>query len=436
MARRSKDQHEFKPLLVEIEERPLNPLGRIIFWIILCAIGFGGLWMFFGKVDVVVTVRGKVIPSGEVKTVQPLNSGVVRRILVEPGDRVRQGQVLLEIDPSHIDPELVSLTTDLAQAQIERRRISALLDGSDFKPDGSEASADMYAVQREIFLAKRRRLGQQLGAKQAELRQLDEQSAMTDDSAAYATAMVTRLRERLQRLERVRDIVSRDDYEQTCSELSRFETEHLTARRRKEELAARKLQIRLEIAFIEEEFRNRLLLELAEKTQRQLYLQAQVEQKSFLSSRQQITAPVDGYVSRLLFHTVGGVVTPAEVLAYIVPEHSPLLIRGLLQNKDAGFVAENMDVSIKIDSFNFQKYGTLDGRVQQIARDSLEDEGLGLVYEIYIRPTRTHLLVDGVETPIVTGMSVTAEVKVGERRIIEFFLYPLIRYLDEGISVR
>lgn len=149
-----------------------------------------------------------------------------------------------------------------------------------------------------------------------------------------------------------------------------------------------------------------------------------------------ITAPVDGYVSRLLFHTVGGVVTPAEVLAYIVPEQSLLLIRGLLQNKDAGFVAENMDVSIKVDTFNFQKYGTLDGRVQQIARDSLEDEGLGLVYEIYIRPTRTQLLVDGVDTPIVTGMSVTAEVKVGERRIIEFFLYPLIRYLDEGISVR
>ncbi len=430
------DQHEFKPLLAEIEERPLNPLGRIIFWIIICTMTFTALWMFFGKVDVVVTVRGKVIPSGEVKKIQPLNSGVVRGILVQPGDYVSQGQVLLEIDPSNIDPELGSLRTDLELIRIERRRITALLDGVDFEVDQSETSEEILAMQREIFLAERERFRQQLGAKQSMLRQLDEQLSVIDESARYAMLMVTRLGDRLQRLEQVKDIISRDEYQQAGSELLRFETELVGAQRRRAEIVARKQQTRREIAVINEDFRNRLLLELAEKTQRQLYLQAQIEQKTFLSSRQQITAPVAGYVSRLLFHTVGGVVTPAEVLAHIVPEQSPLLIRGLLQNKDAGFVADDMDVSVKVDTFNFQKYGTLEGKVLQVARDSLEDEQLGLVYEIYIRPTRTHLLVDGVNTPIVIGMSVTAEIKVGERRIIEFFLYPIIRYLDEGISVR
>ena len=89
-----------------------------------------------------------------------------------------------------------------------------------------------------------------------------------------------------------------------------------------------------------------------------------------------------------------------------------------------------------LDSFDFQKYGTLAGRVQQVSRDSVDDKNLGLVYETYVHADKMKLLVEGVETLITTGMSVTVEIKVGKRRVIEFFIYPLIKYLDEGISVR
>jgi hemolysin D len=95
-----------------------------------------------------------------------------------------------------------------------------------------------------------------------------------------------------------------------------------------------------------------------------------------------------------------------------------------------------MSVSLKIDTFDFQKYGVLDGELLQISRDSIEDQNLGLIYEIYVKPRQKTLLVEGKQTPISAGMSVTAEVKVGKRRIIEFFIYPLIKYLDEGISVK
>jgi hemolysin D len=95
-----------------------------------------------------------------------------------------------------------------------------------------------------------------------------------------------------------------------------------------------------------------------------------------------------------------------------------------------------MEATIKVDSFDFQIYGTLSGRLLQVSRDSIEDKNLGLVYEAYVRPEKMYLMVEGVETPVITGMSVTAEIKVGKRRVIEFFIYPLIKYLDEGISVR
>ena len=105
-------------------------------------------------------------------------------------------------------------------------------------------------------------------------------------------------------------------------------------------------------------------------------------------------------------------------------------------NQDIGFVEEGMDVSIKIDTFNFQKYGIIKGKVLVVGRNSVEDEKLGAVYEVFIEPENTILLVEGKEQSIKTGMSATCEINIGKRRIIEFFIYPLIKYLDESIKVR
>jgi hemolysin D len=133
---------------------------------------------------------------------------------------------------------------------------------------------------------------------------------------------------------------------------------------------------------------------------------------------------------------VGGVVTTAEKLAQIVPESSPMVIKAYVKNQDVGFVTSGMTSILKIDAFNYQKYGMIAGQVLQISQDSLDDPKMGLVYEVYISPEETSLKVEGDEKEIVTGMGVTADIKVGHRRIIEFFIYPLIKYLDEGISVR
>jgi hemolysin D len=431
----SDDRHEFKPLLVEIEERPLNPLGRAVFWIVIAAIVFTVLWTWFGQVDVVVTARGKVIPSGEVKTIQPLNTGVVRSILIQPGDYVSQGQVLMEIDPSDVDPELASMHADHKQAELEITRINALLEGREFIVDGQQYDAEVLRVQQEIYTSEKERLQKQVQVKQEALTQLEERLAAEQKVFEQADYMFRLLSDKFIRLQQVKDIISRDEYERTEGEVKQYQTEQKASEHRIAELTALKMQTNQEIAYIEEEYRNRLLAELSEKKQRYLYLEARIEKAEFISTRQQITAPVDGYVSQLLFHTIGGVVTPAEKLAHIVPTNSPLLIKSFLLNKDAGFVAKDMDASIKIDTFNFQKYGTIDGKVIQVSKDSIEDEQLGLVYETYIEPQKNTLMIDGVETPISAGMSVTSEVKVGKRRIIEFFLYPLIKYMDEGVSV-
>lgn len=436
MFKKNTDTHEFKPLLVEIEEEPVSPLGRAVFWIVIAAILSLGLWTVFGRVDVVVTGRGKVIPVGEVKTVQPLTTGVVRSIQVVPGDHVAQGQVLMEIDPSDTQPELESTEADLRQVELEILRLDCLLRGLPFQVPPSQYDATLVRVQHDIYTSAKERLEKQIRVKREELAQVGQRIQAEQKSLEQTRYLLELGNERLGRLGRVKDIISRDELDKAESEVRGQETRLKIAGHTIEELLASGARIEEEIAFLQEDDRNRLLGELAEKRQKALYLQAKIDKTRFVNRRQQITSPVTGYVAQLMVHTVGGVVTPAEKLALVVPADCPLVIKALLLNKDVGFVGPGMEATIKVDSFDFQKYGTLRGKVQHVSKDSVEDKALGLVYEAYVHPEETRLRVEGVETPITTGMSVTAEIKVGKRRVIEFFIYPLIKYLNEGISVR
>jgi hemolysin D len=120
------DAHEFKPTMTEIEERPTSPLKRIIFWVVVATMVFFAVWMYFGKVDVVVSARGLVIPEGDVKILQPLDTGVVSAILCREGDFVKKDQVLMEIDPSITAPVLESKEKSLKYLELEKMRLNAL----------------------------------------------------------------------------------------------------------------------------------------------------------------------------------------------------------------------------------------------------------------------------------------------------------------------
>ena len=156
----------------------------------------------------------------------------------------------------------------------------------------------------------------------------------------------------------------------------------------------------------------------------------------FQNQKQSIISPTDGYVAKLMINTIGGVVTPAEKLISIVPKDSPLIVKVNVLNQDIGFIKKDMNSKIKIDTFSFQKYGFFEGKIINVGNFSIDDEKLGPVYEVKIEPNGKTLNVEGKERYLESGMSVTAEIKVGKRRVIEFFIYPIIQYLDEGLSVR
>ena len=430
------DSHEFKPLLAEIEDEPINPLGRAIFWIIVISILFLGGWMYFGKVDVVVSARGKIIPVGEIKVLQPLTTGVVSRILVKEGDRVNKGQVLMEIDPSGTEPELSSMQEDAKLLELELLRLNATLDQASFQPQRERYDSEIVSVQQRLYDSIMARLRKQRQGKEQELQQVNEQLAAAEAEYKRLQGLLEVAEERFSSLAPVRDIISRDEYAKAESEVRSYQGSLTGAEHKCEELRVATRRVQSELDVIVESERDKILSEIAEKRNKLNYLLADIEKTTYVNAKQQLIAPVEGFVNKLFIHTIGGVVSPAEKVIALVPADSPLEVRALVQNKDIGFIAKEMAATIKVDTFNFQKYGVLAGKVRQVAKDSMEDKNLGLVYEVYVEPEKTSLLVEGVYTPITTGMSVTAEIKVGKRRILEFFIYPLIKYLDEGISVR
>lgn len=436
MFRRTDDTHEFKPLLAEIENEPLHPLGRMIFWVIVSVIIFLGGWMYLGEVDVVVTARGKVIPIGEIKILQSLTTGVVSKILVKEGDHVSQGQVLMEIDPSSTEPELVSKEENAKQLELELSRLDAQFNQKAFEPIAEGYSPELVAIQQKLYAANMMRSQQQVQAKKDELRQVNEQRAEAHAGYNRILYLLDIAKGKFTSLEPVRDIISKEQYAQAESEWRSYEGNLIEAEHRSKELLAATQRIISEIIVIQEIERDKILSEISEKQNNINYLFADIEKTTFINTRQQLVAPVSGFINKMLIHTIGGVVSPAEKLIALVPDDSPLVVSVLVQNKDIGFISQDKEATIKVDAFNFQKYGTIPGRVSHLAKDSIEDKELGLVYELYVAPLKTSLLVEGQQAPMTTGMTVTAEIKVGKRRIIEFFIYPLIKYLDEGISVR
>jgi hemolysin D len=150
----------------------------------------------------------------------------------------------------------------------------------------------------------------------------------------------------------------------------------------------------------------------------------------------QLRAPVDGTVQQLVVHTIGGVVTPAQALMSIVPSQDQLEIEATVLNKDIGFVRTGQQVTVKVESFPYTRYGYLRGIVESISHDAALDEKLGLIFPARVRLLDTSLVVDGVHITITPGMSLNAEIKTGYRPVIDYLLSPLKESGREALRER
>jgi len=461
--RREKHELAFLPAALEIVETPPSPIGRAIGATIVALFCLALAWTAFGHVDVVASASGKIVPSGRVKLIQPFETGVVHAIHVRDGQSVKAGDVLIELDPTMTAAEQAHIRSDLSAARLDVARLHAALSDSDdpqaaFQPP-SLVSADLIAMQRQ-FLAK------QTEEYRAKLATLDRQRAQKEAERATIGATVQKLeaaapliqeRVNIRKYLADKELGSRLTYLETAQQLTENEKDLAVQKSRLQEADAAIAAITESRAQADAEFRSKLFGELAEAERKAEGLADDLAKAEQRTKLQLLTAPVDGVVQQLSVHTIGGVVTPAQQLAVIVPSDAVLEVEAMISNRDIGFVHVGQDVQIKVDTFNFTRYGLLHGRVLNVSRDAIvrdvppdktrdnragaestssEPKGQELAYAARISLDQTQIQLEDRLASLSSGMAVTVEVKTGTRRIISYLLSPLLKYEQEALRER
>ncbi|MFJ4292111.1 HlyD family type I secretion periplasmic adaptor subunit [Cupriavidus sp. NPDC089707] len=398
------------------------------------------IYAMFARMDVVVSAQGKVIPSGKSKVVQPLEAGVVRQIYVRDGQSVRAGDVLIELDPTTTAADRDRLQRESWEAKVEVQRLRALLDGPATMPPMDGFPDDIARTQRALLmsaLAEHRARMAALDAEIARKRADREGAAASLDQVRASLPLVTRKNDMREELVKTGHIAETGLIE-TRLELLNLRKELALQKSRLAEANAGLNAAQQQRAQAVAEFTARHSAELANASRKAATAELELVKATQRRDLQILRAPIDGVVQQLAVTTVGGVVTQAQPVATVVPAHTALEVDAQVQNKDVGYVKPGQRVITKVETFDFTRFGYIEGEVQWVGTDAINDQKLGPIYPVRIRLNEmaTPNSVNGRKGTLTPGMSVTADIRVDERRMISYFLSPLMRYKDEALRER
>ena len=429
--------YEFLPEAAEIEETPPSPFGRIILWTIVLVMVAAFLWSYFGKVDEEVVARGKVIPDGMVKVIQPRETGVIRGIHVVEGQKVKKGDLLIELDPTITQAEMESSERSLTINRYDMARLKAELKGEEI--DGAGKNPDkLLLLQKSLKQAREDEHRAKVASLELVISQKRTALLSSEESIVKlekTLELVTKQEEALRQLAE-KGYASIMEHLQRQKELVRTEKELNEQRKSAEQIRDSLKEAEKNLEALKKERERSILGEILEKEKHITVLEGEFTKASKRSQLEKLYSPVNGTVHGLAMHTIGGVVTSAQPIVTIVPEGTPLIVEAMALNKDVGFIHPGQKAELKLDTFPFQKYGTIEAELFYVSPDAQEDQKIGLVYKIKLRPNRFKIRVKEKDIPLSPGMAVTAEIKTGERRVIEFFISPFIKHVDESLTLR
>jgi len=434
---------QFLPAALALRDTPVHPAPLITLWLIMAFALIAVLWATFGRIDVVATAVGKIIPNDRTKVIQPMETAVVKAIHVRDGQAVALGQVLIELDATTAAADSERLRNEALTARLEALRAEALLGAlaggraPRLQPlDGVDA-ARLLAEQSQTtgqyqeYQARQLQLQAEIARRRAELQATQDQVVKLEQTAPIA-------RQRAQDYQKLvkENFISQHGYLER--EQARIEQEQdlASSRSKVAEIRAALMEAQQQQATLTAETRRQLLDQHNLAAQKAASLEQELVKADQRGRLMYMTAPVAGTVQQLAVHTVGGVVTPAQPLMVIVPKDNVLEVEAMLPNKDIGFVNPGQDAEVKVETFPFTKYGTIHGTITQVSSDAIQDEKLGLIYSTRVKLARDTLRVENKTVRLTPGMAVTVEVKTGKRRVIEYFLSPLMQVTSESLRER
>jgi hemolysin D len=451
------DEAAFLPAALSLQATPPHPAPRRAMWAIMGLFTISLAWALVGQIDIVAVAPGRIVVSNGTKLIQPLEASVVKGIHVQDGDKVKAGQTLIELDPTTARADNSRVTQERGSAMSESWRTRALLDAL--------ASGKAPMLPKEALVGEAALVSQvqaQLKAEwddiQAQRGKLDADIAAKESELATVREQVAKLKATLPMLEkRERDFatlssqgfVSQHAGEDRTRARVEMEQDLATYRARREEIKVSIMQAQQ----ARTAWRADTLKTLNERySKADLQARQLVEEGVKTTQREKLTtltAPVDGTVQQLAIHTTGGVVTPAQVLLVVVPEQAQVTAEVTLENKDVGFVNLGQAAEIKLETFPYTRYGTVPAKVTNITADAVMKEPTaqpdkdgkpvmsgGAVFPATLTLEQNTLMVDGKQIRLAPGMNLTAEIKTGKRRVIDYLISPIQEYSRESLRER
>jgi hemolysin D len=450
-AERTALERQFLPAALELLETPAPALPRAMMWTIAAASLIAILWSIVGKVDLIAVAPGKVIAAGKTKVIQPAETGVIKRIAVADGQAVRAGEVLIELEAAATATaaETARIREALMAVRLEAARHDALARVA----QGTAAQAQfrepvhpgLRPIPRALVDSEARAMQSQYQEHRARLAALDAEIAKRAAELAAARELVAKLSQTAPIARRraadyknlmAQNFISEHGYLER--EQARIEQERDLAfyEAKVMELAAGLEEARKRRESLIAEFERAAVNARVDAEKRAALIEQELVKARTREQQQVLLAPVDGTVQQLAVHTVGGVVTPAQVLMVIVPSDYQPEVEATLENKDVGFVKVGQRAEVKIETFPFTRYGTVGGTVSFVSNDAVGDEKKGFVFPVRVKLDKATLMVEEREVHLTPGMAVSAEISTGTRRVIEFILDPIRKTVSEGLRER
>lgn len=429
----------FQPEARELEERPL-PGGAhwALYGLVLLVIAII-VWASVSEVDRIVVARGKLVTSAPTLVVQPLETSIIREVKARVGQVVKKGQVLAALDPTFTEADVARLRGRMQSLGAQIDRLEAELAGRDYRPPAD--SGEDGRLQLLLHQNRRARYESRLRAAEEGEAGLKAQLQTNRRDQKILAVRLRGLRE----IEEMRSSMQQKKHESRLRVLEARNT-RLEVERELERASSREQEIKHELARVKAEaqafvdsWRQEAAEELVGATRER---NGMAEQLAKAMKRQDLVllkAPADSVVLEVGKRSVGSVVREAETLFTLVPLDVPLEAEVRIAARDIGYIRRGDAARLKIDAFSYQKHGTLEAEVASISEDVFQSRGQDggeesdVFYLARLTMKATQMQAVGPDARLIPGMSLAAELKVGRRSVISYFLYPIIRTFDESI---
>jgi hemolysin D len=426
--------------ITRLQLTPPAPFGRAVLWLLLSLFFILLLWAAFGRLDIVAVAEGKLVPQTYIKIVQPAEQGVVKEILVREGEMVKQGQVLLRMDAVVSDADVKTLLYEFQRHALALRRIDAELDGKPLTKQATD-QIDLYVQLLAQYNANRLAYQSALDEQRSVLEKVRQDRAGAAEIKVKLIQVLPHYREQ----EEAYNQLSRKGFAgklmATDKQRERIEKEQDLKSQEFVLLSAEATiqQVQKKITQIGADYRRQLQTERVEEASQLDKVSQELAKQQHRQELLELKASQAAIVKDLATHTVGTVTAPGTVLLTLVPIGEPLQAEVWVSNEDIGFVRPQLPVKLKLSAFTFQKYGMVDGTVEQVSADASESPGQEktintvnreppnsrLAYKALVVLNSQKLDVDGYSYPLSPGMGVSAEIRLGTRSVLEYLLSPI-----------